>query len=169
LVVKLHTPLRFENLFFQILACNQKPSIPARLQCKALFLELLGFVLDEVSKEDLPTRTEHEQLVNRATGILRAHVEKRVSLPNLSRKLSVSRSLLCKVFHQQLGVSPMKYLMRMKMERAQIELALHRKTIKDTASMLGFDSVHHFTRVFRHYTGSSPGHFQKTASVHLAE
>ncbi len=60
-------------------------------------------------------------------------------------------------FHRQYGVSPMKYLIALRMEHAAVLLARGSKklSVSEIASLCGYRDVYHFMRVFKKAYGTS--------------
>jgi AraC family L-rhamnose operon transcriptional activator RhaR len=88
---------------------------------------------------------------------------------NLGRALSVtevaahvhtSPRQLSRLFVTFTGTSPAAYIEQARLERARHLLCRTTKPIKTVATMVGYDSVHHFTRVFSRRFGLPPGAFR---------
>ncbi|HEY3416816.1 MAG TPA: AraC family transcriptional regulator [Armatimonadota bacterium] len=154
-------PSEYENLFSELHALLHQETVQATLRRKALFLEILALVYRNAAEQRGDAAMTHARLVAEAVALLRDQVvtASPITLREIAGRLAVSRALFCRIFQQRMGVPPMKYLMGLKIERAQVELILHLRSIKETAELLGFSSVHHFTRVFHQYTGDPPGQF----------
>ena len=63
-------------------------------------------------------------------------------------------------FSKAFGVPPLKYINRLKLERAKLLLSEGR-SVNDTAAAVGFVSANYFTRFFRERTGLTPTEFVK--------
>jgi iron complex transport system substrate-binding protein len=62
---------------------------------------------------------------------------------------------------EELGISPIEYKNRLRMEKARHLLLYTYNTVSEIAASLGFDSVYVFSRIFRQYNGLSPSSFRK--------
>ncbi len=82
------------------------------------------------------------------------------SIAQIARELNLSRSQCSKIFTKIYGTSPRQYVIRLKMSRAKQLLVLTGNTIEAIAEELGYHSVSHFSRQFRHETGLSPNQFR---------
>ena len=81
----------------------------------------------------------------------------------LSERLGVSKSHLVRAFHAAVGVSPGKYLTRVRLDAAK-RLLLHREYSLDViASLCGFSGANYLCRVFRRETGVSPAAWRAAA------
>lgn len=111
--------------------------------------------------------------VERALAILQGAIEKPLDLATLCQRLGVSREHLVRVFTERMGMPPMRYHMRLKLEAAQAMLADTNLRISEIADGLGFNNPFNFTRAFKRVTGCAPSDyranvFQKTRIDRLA-
>lgn len=76
-----------------------------------------------------------------------------VELANLS---GYSRFHFSRVFKDHIGLSPMQYVERSRIERAKAFIRSAQLPIAEIALMVGFADQSHFTRRFRHHVGCTP-------------
>jgi AraC family transcriptional regulator len=77
-------------------------------------------------------------------------------LNDLAKAAGVSRFHFARLFRVSTGESPMRYLLRLRIERATEMLERGEQRICEIAAMLGFSDQSHFSRTFRRITGDSP-------------
>lgn len=94
--------------------------------------------------------------MRRAIAFIEANLGERLSLELLAREAGISRFHFARQFRQATGCSPMKYLMRERIERSKRLLTLGNISMCELATTLGFCDQSHFTRTFRRLTGQSP-------------
>ena len=73
--------------------------------------------------------------------------------------LSVSR--LSHLFHAQVGVTPMQYLERLRIQHARELLLMSGRSVSEVAYAVGFENPLYFSRVFRRHAATSPRAFRK--------
>lgn len=78
---------------------------------------------------------------------------------SIAQAAGVSPNYLTKVFQEYVGVSLHKYVMNLKVERAQQLLLSGKVNITEAASMTGFSSIHVFSKTFKSIMGISPSEF----------
>ena len=93
-------------------------------------------------------------------------VESKLDDPNLSvsdmaGKMDISEVYLRTLFRHQLGISPIKYLRRQRIDRACTLLRETVTPIRLIAAECGFREVQFFHRVFRDMTGITPGSYRR--------
>jgi transcriptional regulator GlxA family with amidase domain len=71
-------------------------------------------------------------------------------------QLGITESYMIRLFRKKLNITPMKYYTRLKVEAAAALLADTPLAVYEIADRLNFYSEYHFSRVFKHYTGSAP-------------
>ncbi|QNK59977.1 response regulator [Paenibacillus sp. PAMC21692] len=108
-------------------------------------------------------RGEHEQheTVTKVKKYIQAHYAEPISLALIADKMGMSPGYLSSLFHQNTGESYIKYLTRVRMERAaQLLRAKPPEKVYDVAEKVGYLSVKHFSYVFKQHYGTPPGEFQ---------
>jgi AraC family transcriptional regulator len=98
-------------------------------------------------------------------GYIDAHLEEPVRLSELARLTNVSRFHFCRLFRRSTGLSPMAYLERSRVERAQRLIGQGRLSLAEIALEVGFADQSHFTRRFQRHSGCTPGAFAREHSA----
>ena len=84
-----------------------------------------------------------------------------VSLTTLAETASMSSFHFSRAFKESMGVSPHRYVLGRKVERAKLLLRNRESAISDISLSLGFIRQNHFSRVFRDLTGITPTEFRR--------
>jgi AraC family transcriptional regulator len=100
--------------------------------------------------------------LRRALSFIEANLGERFTLETLAANVGISRFHFARLFRLATGYSPMEYLMRQRIERGKLILALGEYSICEIAALLGFCDQSHFTRTFRRMTGMSPRDYART-------
>ncbi len=80
----------------------------------------------------------------------------KVDFEQLSEKLNISYSHFRKIFKQQSGLSPYKYLQEVRMKRVKNLLNNTTQAIGVIADITGFDNAYHLSNYFKDKIGCSP-------------
>ena len=72
----------------------------------------------------------------------------------------LSKSHFARLFKEQTNYSPVEYFIRLKLQRACMQLALTRKTIREISYNLGYTDPYYFSRIFKKIIGKSPSQFR---------
>jgi len=78
----------------------------------------------------------------------------------MARSLGMSQSSFCHKSRRILGLSPVKALMKIKMDHALHFLTHTSMSIKEISADFGFENPYHFSRTFKKYTGRPPSSFR---------
>jgi AraC-like DNA-binding protein len=81
----------------------------------------------------------------------------RLTLAGLARRFQLSPQHLCEGFHRWFGVPPIEYLIRLRLDRARVLLTDRNRTVAEVAAEVGWRDAPHFSRLFRHRCGITPG------------
>ena len=74
----------------------------------------------------------------------------------LSDIACVSKPYFIRLFKDILGMSPLQYVIKKKVSRAQLLLMTEEISVKEVAYRLGFNDHSYFIRQFRKVTGVTP-------------
>jgi len=141
------------RFFFEELKERSLSSSP--MKKKAALHQLLSF-LYMIGDGDIPRGEPGNIHLERALDRMQDEVFGRIKLPELAGELGITESYLIRLFRRKLNITPMKYYSRLKVEAAASLLADTSLAIYEIADRLNFYSEYHFSRVFKHYTGTAP-------------
>jgi len=111
------------------------------------------------SNPDLPPGA-HPALLH-AQHLLQSNPDHAWRLEELGRLVGLSPPYLSAAFSESFGISPMRYLLSCRIDRAKELLHASELTITEIALESGFSSLQHFSARFREQTGQSPSEFRK--------
>ena len=83
------------------------------------------------------------------------------TLAELARTIASSRTVLVDRFSDVIGVSPMHYLTRWRMQLAAGQLASSTAKVATIGALVGYDSEPAFSRAFKRETGVSPAAWRR--------
>lgn len=85
---------------------------------------------------------------------------------NIAENAEISRPYLFALCRNFLGQTPYQYLQKKRVEQARIMLMTSSLPIKDIGERCGFSSIEVFYRVFRRYSGMTPGNYRETYNIY---
>ncbi|WP_299552378.1 helix-turn-helix domain-containing protein [Seonamhaeicola sp.] len=89
------------------------------------------------------------------------HLHEALSVQNLANYCHLSTDHFSRIFKQNFGVRPLKYIQSKRVERAQLLLLTTYDSMQQIAEKVGFDNISYFSRIFKKITGKTPGSFRK--------
>lgn len=117
-------------------------------------LQILGMV-DVLTRHRGP-ENDQQELISKAQFRLQASLDKPVDMKSLAQSLPMGYSAFRRAFKEQMGVSPNKYHMNLRLDKARDLLESTSLRINEIAAATGFDSLFYFSKVFKKKTGCSP-------------
>lgn len=96
---------------------------------------------------------------------IRTHLHEPLSIDRLSQKACMSRSHFYRTFKQELGVSPLDFILGERIKKAMDLLTDPDVRIKEVYLACGFESRSYFNRVFKRFKHISPSAFRKQAQL----
>jgi AraC family transcriptional regulator, alkane utilization regulator len=99
--------------------------------------------------------------VGRSLAALHARPGYLWTLDELARHVATSRSVLAERFTGLLGMAPMQYLARWRMQLAAELLAGSKASIAEISHRLGYGSEAALSRAFKRIVGVSPAHWRQ--------
>ena len=92
---------------------------------------------------------------------LQENYAEQVDFSSLADSLAVSAPYLSKVFHEQTGSSPSRYLTDLRMRQAKKYLLDTGLTIREIAARVGYPDPFPFSRSFKNAAGISPAQYRE--------
>ncbi|RTE08920.1 helix-turn-helix domain-containing protein [Paenibacillus whitsoniae] len=85
----------------------------------------------------------------------------KVSLPELAKRSCLSTSRLSHLFKEQVGDTIVNTLHKFRLEKAAQLLVYTTRQVSEIAEDVGFDSIDHFSRLFKAYFSVTPSTYRK--------
>lgn len=142
---------------------NQELSI---LYLKEILILLHQFDFKEEEDASANPMQQHYEntLLNEILVYINNNIYNAFTVEDLCAKFSISRSTLQNLFRTNIHISPKQYISNLKLSQAKILIQEHKRTISEISDMLGFTSIHYFSRKFKKQYGLSPTDYSK--SIH---
>ncbi len=92
---------------------------------------------------------------------IHANYSNDISLKALADIISVSESQLCRLFKDDVGLSPFTYIIRYRILRSCILLVSSNDKISNIANQIGFSNISYYNREFKSIVGCTPSDYRK--------
>ena len=127
-------------------------------------MELRGAMLmlfARFMRQATPRQWAHDERTRRVLAHIHAHIHQEIDVEELASVACVTKPYLIRLFKAELGSSPIQYINKKKVERAQLLLYTTDATVKEVAYELGFSDHSYFIRLFKKLTGSTPQEYRR--------
>lgn len=134
------------------------------------FLNLIKTGEETYNSKNLPTQDELR--VRAAAAYIKEFYQDNITLSDIADKIHVSRNECCRCFKRVLGISPVDYLIRLRIYHAARIIykdPTAYDSISDIAFSVGFNSASYFNKMFKRYLQCTPSEFFKQLKVNAAE
>lgn len=150
----------FEGVFLDAFSSFEQEATPLERETK--LLGLVYALIKHCSESTLKDSCvgKEPRAVNLVREVIQAHPEQNIRLDDLACLTGLSKYHLLRVFQRGVGLSPHEYQTNLRINKAKGLLARGEK-IANVALDLGFSDQAHFTRTFKQYTLTTPGHFRR--------
>jgi len=174
----------FDNEFISCYAINKKQFADVHGLCKLLLAEITEqgsdwktvfkssamslFVLIRRMSNTLETaNARRDSLIDRSYEIKSAiryiheHYADKFTISTLAGLCHLSENHFRRLFHAEMGVSPLSYLNFVRIRQACIMLTTSNRTVINIAETSGFNSIASFNRNFKKISGISPRDYRR--------
>ena len=122
-------------------------------------MSLLYRILAELSRDSLVPK-QHALRIKPALDAIHNHfLEKTPSVADLAATCGMGESYFRRLFKEKYGMSPKRYIIRLKIDYACELLQLGRYSVGQVAALAHFPDAYFFSRQFKEYVGLSPKEF----------
>lgn len=98
--------------------------------------------------------------LNLAREYIEQHLEDDITVGDLAQVVAISPYHFSRLFRQSAGLSPYKYIIKRRIDRAKQLLGSGDMPLSHIAVQLGFSSQSHFAQTFRQHTGMTPRNYR---------
>ena len=149
------------------LELKENPPIGGQQMIK-IYLEqfLIMLIRSENDNHDLrvfPSKESMENhLVSQVIQIIEENTYNRISVDQICKKLSYSRTYLAKIFKATSGYTILDYILRNKVREAKKLIREERYNFTQISDLLSFDNPHYFSTVFKKITNMTPTNYKNS-------
>jgi AraC-like DNA-binding protein len=140
------------------------------LVLKSLVMRLIVILLREVGSFEEGDKdtlcafefSEKANIVGTIISFMKENYMKDISLDKISKNMYLSPVYISKIFKEEVGNSPINYLIKIRLEKACNLLRKNKETsIKEISKLVGYDDAYYFSKLFKKYYGFSPMQFKR--------
>lgn len=162
--VSTRRPLAVMRLFAAMHGCWQQAGPIRQLQLRGYFNAFLQELLQpgEQGSSDVQPDVIVETL-----HYLQGHFLESISLEQLSSQTGSSTRHLARLFKSRTGLSPIDYILRLRMDYAKQLLQATDATIEEIAHGIGYADSYSFSKRFKKHTGLPPNRYRGESAAYV--
>jgi two-component system response regulator YesN len=140
------------NLYQELLKCRGMAEVR----------DWFNYIFKEISVQVQRRKdTKNRGVIETIVKYVHEYYNRDLSLTVLSRQVFLSVPYLSTVFKEEYGQPLKQFINEVRIEKAKELLADPGLQITEVAERVGYDKVHAFLRLFKEYTGMTPGQYRK--------
>ncbi|WP_342533737.1 AraC family transcriptional regulator [Lysinibacillus sp. FSL K6-0057] len=152
----------FEKVYYMYMKWENANNL-SKFTVKSLFYQLLNEIFMQLDQDSVDIQKLN--VSSQIKAYLEQNYAKPLTLESIAKALRYSPSHLSIQFKQQIGYSPIEYLIQLRIEKASILLEKTNASLRDIAMGVGYSDVYYFSRLFKKRVGVSPTKFRQKKQV----
>lgn len=122
---------------------------------------LVEILLSYFVKHAKPRLIVKDERIARLLDYIATHLNEAISVAQLADKACLTESHLVKAFRKGMGITPLQYIIRKKIQYAQTLLLSTTMTVKEIAAEVGMSDPSYFIRLFKKNIGFTPQEYRE--------
>lgn len=124
-------------------------------------------VVSESRLSSLAKERSEDDIIKRITQFMSANIVTNMTIEQLCSFSNLGKTQLKALFKAKTGNSVIEYFKLLKVEQAKIIIREEKNNYTEISEMLGYSSIHSFSRHFKNVTGMSPSEYAKTVKARV--
>jgi len=127
----------------------------------------LNYIRSKMSISDEEEGEFSDEKTNEICHYLNENYKEKIRLSELCFLFGTNKTTLCKRFKAVCGETVVSYINKLKIKEAKRLLRKGSFNLTEISAIVGFSSLHYFSRVFKQYENQSPTHYIDTIKSRL--
>jgi len=159
-------PQKYDNWNYLDKNRNNEPQKPfqEKLESQGILLQLFSrFNISE--NDELNIKNSTISKIFPAIQYINNNLEGSLSVKKLAEEICLSTDYFSHLFHEVTKSRPIEFIQRKRIEKAQLLLVTTKHSLDKIAELSGLSNASYLSRLFKRYTGMSPGKYRHTGFV----
>ncbi|TDF95496.1 helix-turn-helix domain-containing protein [Paenibacillus piri] len=156
---------KLERQFQELIELHGSNAVSAPLRIKSLLFDIISGYIEQSAEEELHlTVTTTNSKINSVLSYIENHLAESMSVEELAKLVHFHPNYFMNYFKSMMGLSPIMYVNKKRLEKARRLLATTDMSISDIADGIGME-LYYFSRLFRKQTGMSPSEYRRASGM----
>jgi len=129
--------------------------------CQGLLLNIISLITREINYIKNNSNPTSNSKITEVCNVMHTNFTSSVSIPEYAAMCNLSESRFSHLFKKNTGVSPVQYVLNIRISKACELLENTTLSISQISEMTGLQSQHYFSRIFKKHTGMSPSEYRR--------
>jgi AraC-like DNA-binding protein len=135
--------------------------IADHMESHGILLQLFSKFIKPVNDPGTSTNTPPNSKIHMVIDHIQMNLSKPMQLSELAGLCHLSGDYFSRLFMKTMGIRPIDYINRKRIEEAQLQLVATGDPIEKIALDVGIDNFSYFNRLFKKYSCNTPGEYRK--------
>ncbi|GGD57207.1 AraC family transcriptional regulator [Paenibacillus nasutitermitis] len=169
--VQLKDHAKYIQPFRELMDIYEHKGYGYHLGMRSCLLKIMNWLVSELASEKREFRVDassgNHHYIAEIIHYLHLHYHENIEINDLAEIVHLSTNYLMVLFKRTTGQTILEYLKCLRMEKAKALLQERKYTVTEIGSMVGFQDIHYFSKLFKRNEGLSPklyAHMLKTIS-----
>lgn len=165
-VCRVADPDVIQEIFSSLTDHMKSDAVYAHLLAKSKLMEIFSYFIMNINVDEIIFKnlTSIEKL-SKILAYIDSHIEYNITVHELAEIAYMHPNYFIRLFKQQIGVPPIQYIARKKIEKAKELLISTQASVGEIAHDLGFSDLYYFSKQFKKNVGLTPSEFRQGAVV----
>jgi AraC-like DNA-binding protein len=154
-------PIVFRDMFVKAIQLWQEPDSLQQQEASILLAQVVLQLLREFGSMKTRKINDSDRFLEWIESYMSFHLADPLSIQVMANRARLSPSRFSALFRQHFGMSPHRYLLKMRINHAKDLLMKSKLSISQIAEYCGFTDIFHFSKMFSQYTSVSPSQYRK--------
>jgi|TARA_R110000744_G_scaffold58481_1_gene122123 AraC-like DNA-binding protein len=138
---------------------NEELSPSAYMETHAILEILISRFIKDMNSQSTKSNVKKE--FGMVLNHIHENLHENLTVKQLADFCHLNTDYFSRVFNENFGMRPNKYIQSKRIERAQLLLLSTNNSLKQIAEKVGLENLSYFTRIFKSQTGVTPGIFRE--------
>ena len=143
------------KLFRKILDCWNRKELGYKYKCSAILCEIFA----ECYIQNYVSKSQNSKIQNSVEYLFKNYKKSDLSIKEIADKSFMSEVYFRKLFREEYGVSPQKYIINLRIQNAVGLISTGYYSLKEIAYMSGYNDYKYFSVEFKKAMGVSPSEY----------
>lgn len=156
---------RFEPLFRRLIETDVLKKAGSDIKCMSVLYEIY-YEMIRCEKEKGAVSFRHPQIERVCYDMQQKFKNPDYKVSDAARKAGISDVYFRRLFKEELGMSPLQYLISLRIAHAKNLITYEKKSVSEVASESGFSDIYYFSRMFKKATGFTPTEYRRYVNAY---